>query len=491
MRILFLDLDTLRPDRLGCYGYHRDTSPNLDRLAAEATRFTGHYCSDAPCLPSRAGLVTGQFGIHSGIVGHGGSAADLCLQGAARGFRDRLDRASLWNVCRQAGLHTASISTFAERHSAWWFNAGFNECHNVGQGGMESAEHVTPVALDWIARNAARDNWMLHLNYWDPHTPYRAPAAFGNPFANDPLPAWPDAAALAAHRGLAGPHKPREINMFDAQTSPRFPRHPGELRDQDDLRRMQDGYDCGIRYMDDHLGRVFDALRRAGVWDDLAIVVTADHGENMGELGIYGEHATADAVTPHIPLIIRWPGAARGQVDHGLHYQLDLAPTFAELLGVPAHPSWDGRSFAATLRNGTPTGRDHLVLGQCAHVCQRGVRFENWMYVRTWHDGFHLFPDEMLFDLATDPCETRDLAGARADIVGHARGLLERWHAAMMATQPDAVDPLWTVLREGGPFHTRGRLPAYARRLEETERAPLAAALRKRHPGECAKPDNA
>ena len=74
MRILYLDIDTLRPDHLGCYGYHRNTSPNIDRIAAGGTRFDNCYVSDAPCLPSRAGMFTGQFGIHTGAVGHGGTS---------------------------------------------------------------------------------------------------------------------------------------------------------------------------------------------------------------------------------------------------------------------------------------------------------------------------------------------------------------------------------------------------------------------------------
>ena len=147
MRILFLDLDTLRPDHLGCYGYHRKTSPAIDAIAREGVRFDHYHCSDAPCLPSRAALTTGRFGIHTGVVGHGGTAADMRLTGCARGFRDPLDRDSLAATLRRAGFHTTSISPFAERHSAWWFYAGYNEMHNTGKGGMESAEEITPTAL--------------------------------------------------------------------------------------------------------------------------------------------------------------------------------------------------------------------------------------------------------------------------------------------------------------------------------------------------------
>ena len=78
MRILYVDIDTLRPDHLGCYGYDRATSPNIDAVARDAVRFTDCYCSDAPCLPSRAALMTGRFGIHTGCVGHGGTNAEMC-----------------------------------------------------------------------------------------------------------------------------------------------------------------------------------------------------------------------------------------------------------------------------------------------------------------------------------------------------------------------------------------------------------------------------
>lgn len=153
---------------------------------------------------------------------------------------------------------------------------------------------------------------------------------------------------------------------------------------------MIDGYDIGIRYMDDHIGRIFEELKNQGLMEDLIIVITADHGENLGELGIYGEHGTADHGTCRIPMIIRWPGITSGHVDHGLHYSLDLAPTLAEMLQKPAKTSWDGTSYASVLKERKENNREFLVISQCAHVCQRGVRFDDWLYIRTYHDGYHL-----------------------------------------------------------------------------------------------------
>ena len=492
MRILYLDLDTLRPDHLGCYGYHRNTSPNIDRIAAQGVRFDNTYCSDAPCLPSRTALMTGRFGIHTGVINHGGTCADPRIDGPDRGFRDSLSSTCLPATLKQAGLHTVYIGGFGERHSAWSFYAGFREIHDTGKGGMESAEDVTPTALDWIKRNAAKEDWYLQVNYWDPHTPYRAPAEFGNPFENEPLPAWFTPEVLAEHRRHVGPHSARETYMFHGDFDPRWPRQPGELRDMTDLRRFIDGYDCGIRYMDDHIGQLFAALEQAGVMDDLAIIISSDHGENLGELGLYGEHGTADNITCRIPLIIRWPGGAQGSaqsgVDKGLHYNLDLGPTLAELLGRPAKPHWDGESFAPTITRRADRGREYLVISQGCHVCQRSVRWGDWLYMRTYHDGYHLFPAEMLYDLADDPHEQHDLAAARPDLCAQGLRYLTEWHDQMMATMPAGYteDPMRIVLAEGGPFHARGFLKDYVKRLEATERGDAVAELRRRHPREFA-----
>ena len=486
MRILYIDVDTTRPDHLGCYGYHRNTSPTIDAIARESVLFTNYYCSDAPCLPSRAALMSGRFGIHTGVVGHGDTAADMRLEGDRRGFRDSMAHQSLPAFLRTLGLKTVTVSPYAERHAAWWFYAGFTEMHNTGLGGMESAEDVTPTVLKWIDANAKDDNWFLHINYWDPHTPYRAPAGFGNPFANDPLPAWITDEVFAQHRRHVGPHSAREISMYDNRTDPRWPRHPGELANMQDLRRMIDGYDCGIRYFDSHMATVVDALKRQGVWDDLIVIVSADHGENQGELGIYGEHGTADQGTCRVPMIMRWPGKKAGHTDAGLHYNLDLAPTLAELAGRKPMPSWDGQSFAPAIASGADCGRESLVISQCCHVCQRSVRLGPWLYVRTYHDGFHLFPDEMLFDLERDPHEQQNLATRNRNIVLEASYRLSQWHDRMMHTMPYDVDPLWTVMREGGPFHAKGFLRKYCEWLGQTGRGDAVPELKRRHPGEFA-----
>jgi arylsulfatase A-like enzyme len=492
MRILFLDLDSVSPRHLGCYGYHRNTSPNIDKIAEKGVRFNNYYTSDAPCAPSRTALMSGQFGIRNGLVGHGGTAGDMKLEGIDRDLFGRLSVGGSLPSFLQlgAGLNTALISPFPQRHATYNFYAGFNEIINTGKFGMESAEHVSPVVNDWLDRNAEKDDWFLYVNYWDAHTPYRAPESFGNPFAEEPLPEWANEDILEKHKKAVGPHTVHELEIdhfgmtYTNDTGDQFPRSPGEIKNMEDMRAMIDGYDCGIKYLDEHVGNLFTALEEKGILEDTIIIISADHGENMGQLGIYGEHATADDGTCRIPMIISWPGMKQGIVDDGLHYHLDLPVTLADMLELPSSPDWDGRSFAPILREGKECGRDYLVVSQCAHVAQRSVRFGDWLYMRTYHDGYHLFDKEMLFNLKDDPREENNVADQYKEICMEATYYLHEWHDEMMFKSKDNVDPLWTVMKEGGPYHAKGFLKNYGERLIQTGREDQFYELKQKHPSE-------
>jgi arylsulfatase A-like enzyme len=382
-------------------------------------------------------------------------------------------------------MYTASISTFPERHSAWWFNARFKEMHNVGGGGLESGEEVLPVALDWLDRKGAGDDWFLHLHLWDPHTPYRAPGSVGDPFKDKTFTDWIDPKIFDEHLRKVGPHSLLELTMYDDRTSPKYPRMPGKVTDYEGLREIFDGYDTGIFFADMIVGQIFDRMRKLGIYDDCIIMVTSDHGETFGELGVYCEHGTADEATCRIPMIIKWPGCTAGAVDNAFHYNLDLAPTLADLLEVPPYERWDGLSYAPALRGQSgvdiASGRDSVVISQMAHVCQRSARFDDWLYMRTYHDGYHLFEPEMLFNLKTDPHEQNDVKVAHPEICAQGAKIILDWQDAQMLTSDSQIDPLWTVLHEKGPYHTWVDFSAYLKRLEATGRHEGAEALRKKY----------
>jgi len=493
MRILYIDCDSLRPDHLGCYGYERDTSPNIDQIASEGFRFEEYYASDVPCLPSRTALFSGRFGIHTGVVDHGGPNAEPRPLGSERGFRRPEAFASWPKALSNEGIHTCMISPFPARHDAWHVLEGIDEFYDTGRNGNETADEIFPYADRWLAEHAAEDDWFCHVNFWDPHKPYTTPADYPNPFADDPAPEWLTEEIVADQRESYGPHGAREPHGRGADFGDRWDldRMPAEVASRADFERWIDAYDTGIKYMDDHVGRLFDRLESQGVLEETVIVVSADHGENLGELNVYGDHQTADYATSRVPLLLSGPGVDRG-VDDAFRYQVDLPPTVIELAGGRPPERWDGRSFRGRLEGKSDPGREELILTQGAWACQRSVRWDRWLLVRTYDAGLKAALDEvMLFDVETDPHETTNLAERESAVVESGLARLERWHDDRMTeaatgtrgATPGArslTDPLWEVLREDGPHHVRGRREAYVDHLRETGRAEDAAVLEAR-----------
>ncbi len=492
MRILYIDIDTLRPDHLGCYGYHRQTSPNIDAIARQAGVFENVHASDVPCLPSRTALLTGRFGIHNGVVNHGGTDADPVIDGASREFWSRLHQESLPSQLKNGGTpfsfteeqtRTVSISSFAQRHSAFHWYAGFDEAYNVGKYGLETADEVYVLAGDWLRRHAKQDHWFLHVHMWDPHTPYRSPISLGEPFAEEPLPAWYTQEVRVEHWQQCGPHSARESYGFtpNPKMAKIFPRQPQEIPDIAAARRMFDGYDCGVLMADRYVGQLMNLLAELNVDHDTVVIIGSDHGENLGELNVYGDHQTADQTTTRIPMIMKWPGMVDSGRFKAKHYHIDIFATLLELTGKAVPDSWDGQSFAESLREGRDVGREELVLSQGAWACQRGVRYDDWLYLRTAHDAYHLWSDEMLFDLSNDPHQQVNLVREQPEALKCGRDKLDSWHAEMLVDAARGRDPHENVMAEGGPYHVRGKLPAYLERLRASDRSHLADQLAEKH----------
>ena len=168
-------------------------------------------------------------------------------------------------------------------------------------------------------------------------------------------------------------------------------------------------------------------------------------------------------------------------VSDAFHYNLDLCPTVADLFNIPHYKKWDGKSFAETLKSGTKSGHDYLVLSQCAHTLMRSVRFDKYIYIKVYFDGFHPFKSEMLFNVETDFHEQNNLAEHSPEICARGARLLSEWHDNQMLKSEYGIDPLLTVHAEGGPTHTKNCLETFCKRLEETGRQNYAAELRKKY----------
>lgn len=449
MRIVFFDIDCLRPDHLGCYGYHRPTSPNIDKVAAQGVRFSQYHCATSPCLPSRTEWASGRFGTRNGVVSNHSAGARFHIRKQFY-VGPEPDNDMLMRRLRTVGCEPVSFSNFADRHNAWWFMCGWKEFHTPNlKGGFETAEEVNNDVIRWLECNATRDNYLLHINYWDTHRPYRMDARWAERFADYPVAqSWPDEHAIRDHQSVEGWFTAQ--GQFQDGKSP-FPLMPGSISNRADFEHMLTGYDASIAYVDYHLGMVMKELERQGVLDDTAIIVSSDHGDSFGEHGIYSDHVCADASIHHIPLIVKWPGvAAVGKACDLLLYNVDLSATLCDLLGAEVPSDWDGVSFAPQLQGQAGIERGYLVWTHSLYAVQRAVRTRDHLMIKTFDDFGYRFRETELYDLANDPYETTDIAADQPDVVRRHEVLLETWLDEQQAKPHGITDPVEAVLFERG-----------------------------------------
>jgi len=469
VRILYIDVDCLRPDHLGCYGYCRETSPNIDRLAQNSALFTGCHTSDAPCLPSRAALFSGRFGINNGVTCHDGPASQLRYAGA--GHSHHPEGRMLMRVFQDAGWNTVSFSGFAQRHVAWWYVAGFTEHHGSKlPGGSEMAHEVNELALGWLREHGKEDNWFLHAHYWDVHTPYKAPEEYVRMMEGQPLPAFPDEETVRTDYGtMYGSRTPRD--WWGPGWESWNPSVPDDIAGRADLGGWFDALDGSIRYTDEAIGEMLALLEELGIAEETVVILSSDHGEAVGELGMYFEHGNASEGVTHLPLLVRWPGLTDGgRRCDGLMYQLDLCPTLTEMLGLPTPSRWDGRSFADALRGDEFDGRPYLVCGCGIYSFQRAVRTPDYRLIRTIHSGIYPYEPLYLFDMRGDPNQTRDVAADEPEAVAHLDHLLSEWWHEHCTGADASLDPFQLQMAAGFNPDLYCGLDAMLKRLKDMGR---------------------
>lgn len=457
MRIIFFDIDCLRPDHLGCYGYQRPTSPAIDKIAQDAVRFENYYCASSPCLPSRTALITGRYGINNGVISNFGSGSKFRIKNKYYGG-PKPENEIFMRHLRANGYHTVSISNFADRHNAYWFACGWAELYTPNlKAGWETAEEVNEVALDWLKRNAKSDNYFLHINYWDTHRPYRMDASWADKFKGTPAPDFPDEKTITAHQSLKGPFTAQQ-QYFENNVSP-WALMPGSISNRADFEKLITGYDASISYVDHYLGLIVSEIKRQGIYDDAMIIISSDHGDAFGEHGIYSDHCMADECIQNIPLIIKLPSSDnRGYISNSLLYNVDLAPTICDILGFNQPSDWDGMSFRVQLEGKEGKGRDFLVWDCGLYTVQRAVRTRTHLMIRTYDDyGYKLDPVE-LYDIANDKYQTHNTVYENPDIVEHCSRLLSDWLQEQKRKGNSFPDPLDEILLERSKSDVRGKV---------------------------------
>ena len=456
MRVLYIDLDCARADHFGINGYHRNTSPNIDRIGKEGITFTQCHCANSPCVPSRASLFSGRFGINNGVVGHHDVAEDFrdLHHGHSRDPEKFMLPMHLW----QSGMKTISFSCFADRHNAWWFANGWEELITfTKKRGQETADEVNDAFIPYFKQHCAEDNWFIHLHYWDIHSHYRLQPDWAKKFEGDPPPDWPNEEAIARHQEIYGPRS--AVDLYTGyEHGPgggyKKPRDymPDAIRTTDDFKKLIDGYDASIAYADYHIGQVLDVMADAGILDDTAIIISGDHGDSFGEHGQYMDHGIANEAVHNVPMVVRWPGMPGGLKSDELIYGLDLGPTLCDMLGFNTPAKWDGRSFADAVKGSQFTGWPYQVWDHGIYTLTRSVRTRDHLLINVLHPGLYPYDEPYyLHDLRSDPHQEHNIASEQSEVLADLHHKLFDWKLEQLK-KGCAPDPMEAMI-EVGPFY--------------------------------------
>lgn len=314
--LIFITIDTLRADGLGVYGNEQAMTPVMDALAGEGITFLNSVTAFPRTTPGMGSLFTGLWPHH---------------HGSREVWEQLREGTMLTELLHEQGYQTIGLTSNSACGYKQGFDRGFDSFVRRKQFKTISAGEVTDKALELLAKADEDKPLFLWVHYTDPHWSYLTPSS------RKRQPAAAGCRQLLARRVGA-----RELTLGEIQ---------GNLRGissryVDECRSM---YDSTITYADQQIGRLVEGLGKAGRWDDAVMVLTADHGENMGEDGYYFAHGPSVAEgSLRVPLIIKAPGVPEGQLDEGVACGIDVMPTILDLLGLPEEswPQMDGRSLS-------------------------------------------------------------------------------------------------------------------------------------------------
>lgn len=425
MNVLLVVMDTVRADRLSLHGYGRKTTPNLERLAPEAIRFEQARSTAPWTLPSHVSMFTGLWP-HQAAVGEdrpldttyptlaeflsargyltagfvGNTYFCNSWFGLGRGFthyEDFYDEdlvVSVTETLRSSALgrclvHLVNLPLGAERR-------------------RKDAADINEDFLDWLSRQEKGRPFFAFINFFDAHSPYLLPEDCGHSFGHVET-----AAELAV------------LQNWETRPKQNIPENERTL--------VSDAYDDCLTYLDSQIGKLIDELERRGVLDNTLVIITADHGEELGEHRLYGHGQSLYSQELHVPLMILLPGnRAAGRIVADPVSLRDIPATIVELLGASGDSPFPGNSLARFWEHGR--GEHHqsatAVLSEVAlreKVSKNQNRAPAWRgpmasvvahgktYIRN-ADG-----REELYDILNDPADSRDLAGSTGSIDSLAR----------------------------------------------------------------------
>jgi arylsulfatase len=385
--ILWICTDQQRFDTLGCYGNSFVRTPNLDRLAGQGIRFSHAFCQSPVCTPSRASFLTGRYPrttrcrangqmipadetLVTKILHDAGYTCGLsgklhlapCHPSVNHGTEPRIDDG--YDVFHWSHHPAADWTTNAYHH--WLREKGVTFKTEPFRGstqvkaGMPAEHHQTTwcaqMAINFIEAHAGREQpWLFSVNIFDPHHAFDPPASYLERYLEQL-----DAIPLPHYTPGELDTKPRYQQVDNAGAYANKTLHPFVGMSDQDHRLVTAAYWAMVDLIDVQVGRMLDTLERTGQLENTLVIFMSDHGEMLGDHGLYLKGPYFYEPLIRVPLILSWPGKiAPGQTSDALVELMDLAPTFLDAAGLDRSSGMQGRSLWPLLTGQTSPDHHH------------------------------------------------------------------------------------------------------------------------------------
>jgi arylsulfatase A-like enzyme len=403
--VVLVTMDTVRADHVSLYGYARNTTPNLAALAESATVYSHPVAASNQTLTSHASIFTGVYGSWNS------ARSDT-------NFPISQQYPTMAELLRAQGYATGAFAANSARLTPYFgINRGFevfeapdaidalapekNYCLRHGAREVldlffdtrefdllfTRSEQINRAAFRWLDRaRSAGQPFFLFLNYMDAHDPYIPPAPFKSLFAGY------DRSLDRVHLEAVGEN--------------------GKIARERGLAHLISQYDGGIAYEDSQIGVVIHGLKDRGLYDNTLIVITGDHGEGLGEHGVWGHGVTTFENVVYVPLLVKYPRQTEARRLDESAGHVDILPTVLDVTGVPSPRLLQGRSLRSSeasrmlLSESFPS--TSRVIGRRQDYTVRALFVERFKFVETSKGA------RALYDLSADPSETRDICEAES-----------------------------------------------------------------------------
>ena len=428
--VLLIGVDSLLADHMSCYGYHRHTTPHIDRFAQDGTLFERTYSAHIPTTSAYSSMLSGMDCFNTQVVA-------LRHKGPLRP-----EVKTLAEILGDSGYNTTCVG-FSGNPGSRGFDSylDYPGWGSWAEGRSPKAQNLNNVTIPELDRLVDQsDPFFLFLRHMDPHAPYLPPEPYERMFyhGDECDPSNTSMQPVMAFKPFCD---------FFASWMP-----PG-ITDKDYVIAQYDG---AIAYMDACIQAIFNALEARGVLDNTIIIFNGDHGETLYDHECWFDHHGLYDVTLHVPLIIRYPHAVpAGKRISGFNQHKDLVPTILELASIQTDIEFDGRSLMPMVEGEVPSHESEFYITECTWMRKHGWRTPHWKLIVALEPDFHFKPTIELYNLVEDLDENNDLAEARPDVVATLQDRMHAW-IAKREEETGLKNPMMTqgAWVEGAPFKT-------------------------------------